>query len=191
MSSLSRSSRSLPRILRVQTRSYADPRIDHNAAPSDSRMDVIRSALYPPDAYKNHSASPSGNYHPDHLARINAVIHSPEVYETIDRAWRLYQRQIREARKRSLEARYDSMVEACDELDRITNEENGVYPRSLYDAAMTRPNPHKLEMVRGRAATAESRWREARLAGYFPREAWVPTETRGKGWNYEWKRPTS
>lgn len=82
------------------------------------------------------------------------------------------------------------MVAACDELERITRPVGGEgYSKDVYDKAMKRADPHKGDLQRGRSSTAESRWREARIDGLVPREQWIPVETRGKGWNYDWKRP--
>jgi large subunit ribosomal protein L40 len=123
------------------------------------------------------------------------VLPSAEAYETIERAWLLFQREKRVAKTRALEAKYKAMEEACDELDRMTSrvEEGGegAAPRFLYDRAMARPSQFPVESAKGKKAGAESRWLEARIEGMVPREAWVPTETRGKGWNYDWKRPGS
>ncbi len=80
------------------------------------------------------------------------------------------------------------MEEACDELDQLTRD--GKVDRVVYDRAMAKPNPYVLERVTGRRVTPESRWKEARLEGLVPREVWVSTETRGKGWDYGWKRPS-
>jgi len=161
---------------------------------TDSRTEIIRRSLYPTDSFSPKSASPTGSHHPQHLSRLCAVIHSPEVYETIERAWKLYQRQLRESKKSELNAKYHAMVEACDELDEMTKVgeegEGGRYDRVVFDRAITKSNPYKVEKVTGRRQTPESRWLEARLDGLVPREAWVPTETRGKGWDYEWKRPS-
>jgi large subunit ribosomal protein L40 len=81
------------------------------------------------------------------------------------------------------------MVEACDELERMTSE--GGYPRAVYERAMARPAQSAGGEDRGRKVSQESKFKEARMEGLVPREAWVPTETRGKAWNYGWKRPGS
>jgi large subunit ribosomal protein L40 len=73
------------------------------------------------------------------------------------------------------------MVDACNQLDQITAD---TPQRAIYDRAMAKPSPVQ---IKGKGP--EARWLEARIEGLVPREAWVPTETRGKGWNYDWKRP--
>lgn len=149
----------------------------HLILPSDSRTDVIRSTLYPADAPG--SSSPTGVHHPQHAERVAHVIQSAESHETIERAWLLYQREKRARSRAILEAKYNSMVTACSELDNATRSQ-----RSIYDRAMAKPSPVQ---IKGKGP--EARWLEARIEGLVPREAWVPTETRGKGWNYEWRRP--
>jgi large subunit ribosomal protein L40 len=93
-----------------------------------------------------------------------------------------------------LKLKYDAMVEACDELDRLTKGVKeggeGKWSRDVYLAATEKSNPYKAERVTGRSITPLSRFKEGRLDGLIPREAWVPAESRGKAWNYDWKRPT-
>ncbi|KAK8864645.1 hypothetical protein IAR55_001895 [Kwoniella newhampshirensis] len=168
--------------------------------PSDSRSDLLRSTLYPADSYAPTSSSPTGSYHPDHLARLQAVIPSAEAYETIERAWLLYQRELRTGRQNALNAKYKAMVEACDELEKITNPANGgaesrdgkggQYHRHVYEwaTADVRQAERRGEQTRGKK-TVEQRWKETRVDGLVPRESWVPVESRGKGWDYGWTRP--
>lgn len=163
----------------------------HLVTPSDSRTDTIRQVLYPPNSPYPSSSSPTGEYQPQHAERLQAVVGDAEAHETIERAWKLFQRQKREAHRRSLQAKLDAMTEACRELDEITGSgsKEGKYPRTIYDKAMARPTGRPAEDPRGKKG-AEARWLEARIDGLVPREAWVPTDTRGKGWNYKWKRPS-
>lgn len=176
------------RILLSSLRRYAT-RPATSEGGTDSRTDTIRRSLYPSDTFSPKSSSPTGAHHPQHLERVAAVIHSPEVYETIERAWKLYQRQRRESKAGELRSKYAAMEEACDELESLTRE-GGVADRLVYDKAMAKADPYAGERITGRRATPESRWKESRLEGLVPREAWVPTETRGKGWDYEWTRPS-
>jgi large subunit ribosomal protein L40 len=85
------------------------------------------------------------------------------------------------------------MAKACDELERLTRrgEEGGegLWSRTLYDAAMAKVNPYKEERITGRKSTPYSRWKEGRLDGLIPREAVIPCDSKGRGWNYEWKQP--
>lgn len=115
------------------------------------------------------------------------MIGNAEAHETIERAWRLFQREKRESQREALTAKYDAMVEACNELDAVTA--GGDIPRAVFDRAVARPSGFS-EEAKGKKGP-EARWLEARIDGMVPREAWVPTETRGKGWNYDWKRPAS
>ncbi|KAL7422013.1 hypothetical protein Q5752_003786 [Cryptotrichosporon argae] len=164
-------------------RHYAAPSNPHTAAPSDSRLDVIRSVLYPADAPAR--PSPSGVHRPDVLARLRVAVPSPEVAETIERAYALHSRGMREARAASLAAKHAAMVEACDELKRLA--EDGAVKNDVYEKAMGRMN-HASGGGRPRK-TPEDRFVDGRIEGLVPREAWVPVESRGKGWNYEWRRP--
>lgn len=169
--------------------------------PSDTRSDVIRTHLYPPNTFSPKSSSPTGAHLPDHIARLRAILPNPEVYDTIERAWRVHTRLEKEQRERVLREKWRALEEACDELDSITSPSpsssssthtdagTSLYPRRIYTRAIARPNPHREELVRGRKATPESRFLEARIEGMVPREAWIGLETRGKGWNYGYKRP--
>lgn len=202
------------------SRAPAAPRIIVRTAatqsPADARLDLLRRTLYPSDAVFPSSASPTGAYATNHLERLKTVVPSAEAYETIERAWKLYQRDRRQQRAQVMQAKFDSMREACAELERITavpsqpsatSEDTArertapgqtppkkvqpQYPRHLYDRAFSRVNlfPIETPKVRGSRAGPESRFQEARIEGLVPREAWIPTDTRGKAWNYGWRRP--
>jgi large subunit ribosomal protein L40 len=110
-----------------------------------------------------------------------------EAHETIERAWKLFQREKRAKHAAALEAKLAAMVDACEELDRVTNGEGGA-GRHVFERAMARASFSPPEEIKGKKGS-EARFLEVRLEGMWPRESWVPTETRGKGWNYEWKRP--
>jgi large subunit ribosomal protein L40 len=116
------------------------------------------------------------------------LIPDPEVYETVERAWKLHQRTKRDQRQKVLNAKLKAMQEACEELDKLTSEGGGL-ARSVYDRAMSRPTLRGEKVEQGKKETPESRWAAARIEGLVPRELWVPVETRGKGWKYDWTRP--
>ena len=157
------------------------------------------------------------------VERIESVIHNEEggaltlitgtqltsrgwvVYETIERAWKLYRRHQSERQQAILDAKFKAMGEACDELYRITHpaeplpdgkdgnegdESRGRYDRSIYDSAMKRPDPLSGPRLPDRRATPEQRWLAARMEGMIPREQWVAVDSRGTGWKYDWKRPS-
>lgn len=109
-----------------------------------------------------------------------------EAHETIERAWKLFQREKRAKHAAALEAKLAAMVDACEELDRVTSGEGA--GRHVFERAMARASFSPPENIKGKKGS-EARFLEVRLEGMWPRESWVPTETRGKGWNYEWKRP--
>lgn len=179
-----------------------------HSTPTEGKMEVIRAALYPKDGVAPTSASPIGARHPDYERRIRAAAPSAEAHETIERAWNLYRRDARASRNAVMAAKYDAMVEACAELDALTRGPaserelgevgEGALPRAVYDRAMVRMAhasaayaAAKQGIAQGKKKTTESRWLEARPEGIVPREAWVPVESRGKGWNYEWTRPSN
>jgi large subunit ribosomal protein L40 len=158
----------------------------------DVRADVLRATLYPSDGVNPNSSSPIGARHTKYAERLAHILPSVDAHETIERAWALYRRRQRDARERALSAKFDAMADACAELESVSVGEH----KALYDRAMVRmahgaaANVAAAQGVaQGRKKTPESRWKEARPEGLVPREAWVPTETRGKGWNYEWTRP--
>lgn len=166
----------------------------HDMAPSDQRLDVLREALYPGNSAAPTSASPVGARHGNYVARVQHVLPSHEAHETIERAYQLLRRRETEARKKALEAKFAALTAACDELDAVTQKE-GV-SRQVYDSAMGRISHASAAyaaaaqgIAQGKRKTPESTFIENRVPGLIPREAWVPTETRGKGWNYEWTRP--
>jgi len=165
----------------------------HLMAPADMKLDVIKAALYPSDSVAPTSASPVGARHPNYQARIEAVLPSAEAYETIERAWGLFRRRVREQREAVLSAKFDAMKDACDELEAVAKRQNNDY---IYDRAMTRMahasaayQAAKQGIAQGKRKTAESKFIEARPFGMVPREQWVPVETRGQGWKYDWERP--
>jgi large subunit ribosomal protein L40 len=171
-----------------------------HATPTEGKMELIRASLYPKDGVAPTSASPIGARHADYERRIRAAAPSAEAHETIERAWNLFRRDARAARAAAIGAKYSAMVDACAELDALTRGPGGVgdgaLPRAVYDRAMVRMAhasaayaAAKQGIAQGKKKTTESRWLEARPEGIVPREAWVPVESRGKGWNYEWTRP--
>lgn len=159
----------------------------------DTRLDVIKSVLYPVDSVAPNSASPIGARHPKYTARLEAVLPSAEAYETIERAWGLYKRNQRLAAEKAIKARFDAMVDACDELEAVSKSTGNSI---IYDRAMVRM-AHGAAAIRaaaqgeaqGKKKTPESVWKEKRPEGLVPLEQWVPTETKGSAWNYSWERP--
>lgn len=215
MSMLASSSRT--RLAPATARLARGAAFNANATPTEGKMEVIRAALYPKEGVAPTSASPMGARHADHERRLRAVAPSAEAHETIERAWNLHRRAVRAARAEALGAKYEAMVEACAELDALTRGPpkseaeresgdglglgeigEGVLPRAVYDRAMVRMAhasaayaAAKQGIAQGKKKTTESRWLEARPEGIVPREAWVPVDSRGKGWNYEWTRPAN
>ncbi|ORX35655.1 hypothetical protein BD324DRAFT_652203 [Kockovaella imperatae] len=198
------------RVAPKKVSTYVDPRFA--PAPSDLKIDAMRASLYPDNSFDRKSVSPVGAHYPNVEEKVRAVIGSPEMYETIDRAWKLHRRIEMAKRRDSLEAQFRAMEEACDELDIITGGPEipvsdasndpknylkekqltgvAIYPRRLYNAAMVKPDSFAAPRLQGKKIPLEARWKEARLDGLIPREAWVPVDSKGKGWDYGWERPS-
>lgn len=173
----------------------------HTGGPSDPRLETIRNVLYP-----NGSSAPPGSTSPvgtrryEYEQRLQKLIPSQEAHETVERAWQLFRREKREKKQRELTAKFAAMEDACDELDALTGGEEGKgeVPRGVYSRAMQRmahgPAAYQAALQgikQGKKKTPESKFLEARIEGLVPREAWVPVESRGKGWNYDWVRPVN
>lgn len=198
MSALASSSRAriaTPTLRAVRGMAGVNP---HTAQSSDVRIDIIRNVLYPADSVAPRNSSPIGARRYQYEERLRAVIPSNEAHETIERAWQLFKREKREKRQRAIAAKYRAMEDACNELDALTGgvDAGGEVPRHLYTRAMQRINhgpaayAAALQGIKqGKKKTPESRFLETRVEGLVPREAWVPVDSRGKGWNYDWVRP--
>ena len=158
----------------------------------DQRMDNLREILYPPNSHLPKSPAPSGSHHKDHLARIQKLVPNPEVYETIERAHKLFKRHEKRIKTDELRVKFLSMEKACDDLHEITIPKQGVeqYNRKIYITAARKPDPWIKPKPTGRRISPLEIWKEARIDGLMPREVWIPTETRGTGWNYDWKLPS-
>jgi len=114
------------------------------------------------------------------LEAIKAAVPSLEAHDTIDRAWKLYQRRERESRAENLRIKYESMREALKELEEVS-------PR-LFKAAVDQPKLSPAKETRGSAGTEASK--QGRIPGLFPRQMRIPTETLGNyRWDDQWKKP--
>ncbi|GAA5829883.1 hypothetical protein JCM11251_007920 [Rhodosporidiobolus azoricus] len=127
----------------------------------DSRVEAIKTTLY--------ESEPSES---DRLAALSRVIPSPEVHETITRAWQLHLRQRRTAHQTALARKYDSMRRAIDLLEETDKE--------LWSKAV---EGKKFQNVKQNGGNE-------RLEGLVPRELRVPTERPGAQlWDHDWKAP--
>ncbi|GAA5975224.1 hypothetical protein JCM5350_000192 [Sporobolomyces pararoseus] len=130
----------------------------------DSRVEAIKNVLY--------ESSPSDA---DRLAALQKVVPSPEVHETITRAWALHKRHRREAHSQELNRKYTAMREAIDLLEQTD--------KTLWEKAV---GGKKFQNVDQSEAT------NARLEGIVPRELRVPMEQPGgQLWDSDWKAPAS
>ncbi|KAG0140744.1 hypothetical protein CROQUDRAFT_52774 [Cronartium quercuum f. sp. fusiforme G11] len=118
------------------------------------------------------------------IERLEAVVPSPDVHETIHRAWQLRLRRKRENMESRLEAQYISMDRA---LEALRTTDVSLYLRTLKDSD---GNMARLENVGAR--TLGTLNATGKLPGLFPRQMRIPTETEpvnGKVWEHEWKNP--
>ncbi|CAE6536199.1 unnamed protein product [Rhizoctonia solani] len=153
--------------------------------PPDPRNDIIRRTLYPERTphVTGLASSPTGIHRQDVSLALERAIPSAEAHETIERAWKLHKRQVKEQREAELKRKYESMkraVEVLKELDPISYAEatRGVDSRRLTEAERERMKEKK----RGAKKKAESR-----VEGLFPREMRIPTDTPSRnGWNHAW-----
>ncbi|KAF9055884.1 hypothetical protein BJ165DRAFT_454860 [Panaeolus papilionaceus] len=174
-----------PRSLPATTRNYATPSADTGG---DPKREIIRRVLYPSNI-RNRS-SPVGTWRPDVGRALQRAIPSVQAHETIERAWLLHKRHVRQKREAETARKFEAMRKAMDVLHEID-------PR-LYLEASKKDDPRarsveEMEKMKTMKA-AEIRAMEARIRGLFPRELRIPTDTPSRtGWKYEWKafeRPT-
>lgn len=152
----------------------------------DPRLDNIRRALYPATR-KDKTENPAAVLRKDFREALARVIPSnPEVHETIEAAWQLHQRSIRNRREEELGRKMACMRAAMDELQNN-------YP-ALYKEARKRVDPRSYtpeeealyKQYRGLSRKAL----ESRQENMFPREMRIPVDTPGRdGWNYDWAPP--
>ncbi|KAJ7361266.1 hypothetical protein DFH08DRAFT_369552 [Mycena albidolilacea] len=171
--------RAAPAPARAQARHYAKP-ADANAG--DTRVVLIRRALYP--ANVRNKPSPTGTWRPDVRQTLQRAIPSVQAHHTIERAWLLHRRHVRQRRTAELTRKFECMRKAMDELRGIDFK--------LYMEANKVEDPRarsqkEMEMMKQLPAL-EARAFDARIRGLFPREMKIPADTPSKtGWDYNWK----
>jgi len=161
------------------------------AAPSDQTGDpkqqIIRRVLYPSNI--RNRATPTGTWRPNVGRAIQRAIPSKQAHETIERAWLLNKRHIRQKRDAELARKFECMKQAMDVLRELDHR--------LYMEANKKDDPRvrtqeEVRMMKTMKAS-EIRAMESRIRGLFPRELRIPTDTPSRtGWKYEWnafKRP--
>lgn len=160
-------------------RNYASPMQETGG---DPKKDIIRRVLYPSNV-KNRS-TPIGTWRPDVGRALQRAIPSVQAHDTIERAWLLHKRHLRQRRAAEAERKFACMKAAMDVLATVD--------QRLYLEANRRDDPRarsaaEMEFVK-KAKGPEIRAMEARIQGLFPRELRIPTETPSRtGWKYEWK----
>jgi large subunit ribosomal protein L40 len=147
----------------------------------DPKRQQLRKTLYPGNVRTG--AAPTGTWRPDVGRALQRAIPSVQAHETIERAWLLHQRRVRQAREAERVRKFACMRDAADALLAIDPE--------LYRAANRSEDPRvRTEVEQGLSKTlrgAERRAMEGRIRGLFPRDLRPPTDTPPKdGWKYEW-----
>ncbi|KAG8862804.1 hypothetical protein FRB96_000814 [Tulasnella sp. 330] len=155
--------------------------------PAQLKDEAMKRLLYPRLLGKPR-INPTGIHRREVNRALRRVMRSAEAHETIERAWQLHKRQIREERAQDLKLKHDSMKNAMDKLKKLD--------RRLYDIAVAKVDPRGIlpddaEDLKPLKGPARRFWL-SRVQGLFPREMWIPTDTpRKNGWSYEWKAPPS
>lgn len=130
----------------------------------------------------------SRNYRQNLQTALHRVIPSVEAHETIERAWQLHQRHLREDKLAELDRMHARMKEAVEELEKVDKKlfHWATIPRD--QRRLIKPEAEALKGTKGSVRKAL----EARIEGLFPRELRVPTDTPSvNGWDYDWKPPGS
>ncbi|KAF9245718.1 hypothetical protein BU15DRAFT_70789 [Melanogaster broomeanus] len=169
--SLLRCTRSLP--LRVSQGSVRYAASAADTSDGTTKRDIIRRMLYPSNVRTG--PSPTGTWRRDVALALQRAIPSAQAHKTIERAWKLYQRRLRNKRQEELQRK------SSEEIDPV-----------LFKEANRREDPRVRSMAEMEAlkvrSTAEKRAIESRVRGLFPRELKVPSDTSSKdGWVHEWK----
>ncbi|KAF9531850.1 hypothetical protein CPB83DRAFT_42566 [Crepidotus variabilis] len=164
--------------LPAAARKYAVP----SDQSGDPKQQTIRRVLYPSNVRSR--SSPVGTWRPDVGRALQRAIPSKQAHETIERAWLLHKRHLRQKRDAETERKFNSMKKAMDTLHELDTR--------LYMEANKKDDPRarsqeEVQMMKT-MKVSEIRAVEARIRGLFPRELRIPTDTPSReGWKYEWK----
>ncbi|KIO28768.1 hypothetical protein M407DRAFT_176464 [Tulasnella calospora MUT 4182] len=156
-------------------------------SPAQLKDEALKKLLYPRLIGKPR-INPVGLHRREVNRALRRVVRSAEAHETIERAWQLHKRQLRESRETELQRKYESMKNAMDKLKELDTR--------LYNLAAAKVDPRGIlpddaEEVKHLRGPAQ-KFHTARVQGLFPREMWMPTDTPKKdGWNYNWTPPPS
>ncbi|EIN14389.1 hypothetical protein PUNSTDRAFT_80712 [Punctularia strigosozonata HHB-11173 SS5] len=152
-------------------------------ASGDPKLEIIRRALYPSNI--RNKPSPTGSWRSDVGRALQRAIPSVQAHETIERAWKLFQRHQRKKREAERERKFECMRRAMQTLHDLGD-------TRLYIEANRQEDPRQrseeeieaYETLKG----TQRRAVEARIRGLFPREIRIPTDTPSPaGWNYDFK----
>ncbi|KAH9812221.1 hypothetical protein DFH28DRAFT_1062217 [Melampsora americana] len=137
------------------------------------RTDVIRKMLYEQKEEES-----------ERLKRLTSIVPTPEIHETIHRAWQIRLRERRERLSKRLSSQYESIDKSLEEL-RISN-------LTLYLKTIKDSDGGILKLENTGSRTKEGLNGTGKLIGLFPRQMRIPTESSpldGKVWDHDWKNP--
>ncbi|EIM92351.1 uncharacterized protein STEHIDRAFT_46055 [Stereum hirsutum FP-91666 SS1] len=166
--------------LRVAQSSVRYAKAGGREANADPLKESIRRALYPPNIRSK--PTPTGTWRPDVGRALQIAIPSKQAHETIERAWALHKRHLRQKRNAEMQRKYEHMKRAMDELEKIDPHLFQQANKHVDPRVRTQEEMEALRSAKGRDKMAL----EARPPGLFPRELRVPSDTPSRdGWNYE------
>lgn len=180
MSLLTSTGHSFMRPLCTPARYYAT-KVSGADAASSAKLEVIRKTVWPPNIRAR--PQPNGTWRPDVGQALQFAIPSVQAHETIERAWKLWERIVRKRRHDETNRKFECMRQAMDKLaeidpHRFTEANQSENPRSR--------SPEERAMLR-EMNPAEQRAAQARIRGLFPREMKAPSDTPSRdGWNYNY-----
>ena len=142
------------------------------ASSNEPKNDVIQKALYPSNI--RNRETPTGIWRSDVGKRLQLAIPSKQAHETIERAWLLRNRRVRESLRDESARKFEKMRAAMSELERIDPHR--------FKACNVQEDPR----VRIQGDSKKVRRDDSRLPGLFPREMRIPTDTPSRtGWVYD------
>ena len=166
---------------------------------ADSRTEAIRKMIFPP--------GPAVGKEVAERTAADVLPFAPEVHETIQRAWLLFQRKQREAQRADLAAKYSAMQEACEDLKQTDAQ---LFQAATFKVASNKRTPEEMYRLKQWGITTSGGLRKQdgedgkpqeltpenkallsspearrrlknlggnRLSGLFPREWRIPTST--------------
>ncbi|KAG8926303.1 hypothetical protein FRC02_008984 [Tulasnella sp. 418] len=151
------------------------------------KYDTISRMLFPL-VFGKGSENPNGVHRWDIHRALRRAVRSAEAHETIERAWQLHKRELRELRQEELRLKYESMKNALDKLQELDPQLYEIATARVDQKGILPDDAAELKTLKGPA----KKLYQSRIQGLFPREMKIPVDTpRREGWDYAWKAPQS